>query len=371
MTSKVLLPDYYEKFSCIGFACEDTCCSGWRIPLDDKTKNKYNKIPEINKGIEGSTIKLSSEGNCVFLSDEKMCSIQLKFGEEILSNTCSIYPRNYNLIDGELEASLLLSCPEVARLVLLNPDGINFVNAQNNLETRGVIHKKIDIKKLKHFWDIRIFCIQILQNRDYTISERLFILGMLMIEIQNLADEKILQTIDEFKQYIMSGELKDTLTAAEIPNIQMDFLKSILALLDDGGKGNERYKELLVLIVNHVEYNENYKIAYKTYYSPFMAAHEFILENYLVHSVFTQSFPFNGTQSMFEEYIILCIHYALIRFHLIGLSGVNQGLDFDIIVKLIQSYSKRYDHNPKTNKIIQLVKESGFESVNHLMVLFN
>ena len=32
-------PDYYEKFSCIAGACEDTCCAGWEIDIDDNVAN--------------------------------------------------------------------------------------------------------------------------------------------------------------------------------------------------------------------------------------------------------------------------------------------------------------------------------------------
>ena len=33
----VRYPDYYEKFACIAGACEDTCCAGWEIDLDEET----------------------------------------------------------------------------------------------------------------------------------------------------------------------------------------------------------------------------------------------------------------------------------------------------------------------------------------------
>ena len=30
------IPDYYKEFSCIVADCEDTCCAGWQIVIDEK-----------------------------------------------------------------------------------------------------------------------------------------------------------------------------------------------------------------------------------------------------------------------------------------------------------------------------------------------
>ena len=31
------IPDYYKEFSCIAADCEDTCCAGWQIVIDEKS----------------------------------------------------------------------------------------------------------------------------------------------------------------------------------------------------------------------------------------------------------------------------------------------------------------------------------------------
>ena len=35
---------YFEKFSCIGPACEDTCCAGWKLSVDKRTFQMYRKV---------------------------------------------------------------------------------------------------------------------------------------------------------------------------------------------------------------------------------------------------------------------------------------------------------------------------------------
>jgi len=37
------IPDYYKEFSCIAADCEDTCCAGWQIVIDEKSKRRYAK----------------------------------------------------------------------------------------------------------------------------------------------------------------------------------------------------------------------------------------------------------------------------------------------------------------------------------------
>ena len=40
-------PHYYRKFQCIASECEDTCCAGWEIMIDDKALEKYKKAKAV------------------------------------------------------------------------------------------------------------------------------------------------------------------------------------------------------------------------------------------------------------------------------------------------------------------------------------
>ena len=60
-------PHYYRKFQCIASECEDTCCAGWEIMIDDKALEKYKKA----KGPVGNRLKNSinwKEGSFLQLS---------------------------------------------------------------------------------------------------------------------------------------------------------------------------------------------------------------------------------------------------------------------------------------------------------------
>lgn len=114
-TEMALMPQYVRQFSCIGSECEDTCCQGWRVNIDEETYKKYQRVrdlelkPLLKQGIgrvrsnanaqNYGKIKMNSKGKCPFLSENKLCSIQLKLGADYLSDTCKFYPRVFNRVN--------------------------------------------------------------------------------------------------------------------------------------------------------------------------------------------------------------------------------------------------------------------------------
>src|ERR1017187_7090768 len=37
---------YAQSFRCIGSDCEDTCCQGWGVPIDQAAYEKYQNLPD-------------------------------------------------------------------------------------------------------------------------------------------------------------------------------------------------------------------------------------------------------------------------------------------------------------------------------------
>lgn len=309
----MLVPGYMNHFSCIGSACEDTCCSGWQVSIDQDTYKKYNKVrsdlrPMLDKHVKRNRASNSAENyakiilnedrSCPMLNEEKLCSIQLKLGEEHLSNTCSTYPRIANRVNGVLEKSATLSCPEAARLALLNPNGIEFDETLEELDTRNVIKSEIRTtsgqagsKLSSYFWELRIFTIQVLQTRTYSLADRLIILGLFYqkveqyIEAENIND--IPQLIASYTNMITKGDLENILTGIPaLSTIQMELLKQLIDVRASRGIVNQRYLECLGQFLAGIQYDkeskieeisERYQYAYQTFYQPFMAQHEYVL----------------------------------------------------------------------------------------------
>ncbi|MBR3745963.1 MAG: flagellin lysine-N-methylase [Selenomonadaceae bacterium] len=98
-------PRYVEKFKCDGSKCNARCCKNWNVFIDKKTYEQYSQIkPEADAAEilshmifhderKEHFVMLKADGSCPFLNEKNLCRLQLKYGENFLSVTCSTYPR--------------------------------------------------------------------------------------------------------------------------------------------------------------------------------------------------------------------------------------------------------------------------------------
>ena len=212
--SKRLQPRSYHAFRCIGADCEDTCCVGWIVNVDKPTFEAYQRSddPELGPRLrELVTIRTDSSSDdnyaridlngpsCPFLS-EGWCAIQKKLGEAYLPIMCSAYPRVMNIVDDVLQRSLDLSCPEAARIVLLDPNPMQFDEDEGPPRDPRLAHLSVlrtsnltlapngkSDKPYQYFREIRGFVIWLLQYRAFPLWKRLVILGSLCDQLQEMA----------------------------------------------------------------------------------------------------------------------------------------------------------------------------------------
>lgn len=122
---KHIVPDYYNKFSCIGDKCKHNCCIGWEISIDSVTYDMYKEIKgefgeKLNFGIDhqSSCFKLDEKERCVFLNNRGLCSIICNLGEDYLCDICNDHPRFRNFFQDREEIGLGLCCEEACRIIL-------------------------------------------------------------------------------------------------------------------------------------------------------------------------------------------------------------------------------------------------------------
>ena len=101
-----------------------------------------------------------------------------------------------------------------------------------------------------------------------------------------------------------------------------------------------------------------------------MAGREHILENYLVNYVFKNLFPFSGEKNLFENYIMMVVHYALIKMHLIGMAAFHQDLTDEVVIKLIYSFARVVEHSPQyLQHVLRLLKDNGYSTLAYMAIL--
>lgn len=142
---KKIRPDYYDKFSCIAGQCPITCCQEWKIAVDADTNRRWKKVLppdtmpgcakasrwirylEIQKLCENLStytcmkdgirvIRLDEEHRCPFLAKDKLCRLVLAYGDSILSETCTTFPREVHRFADHEEDTLMPGCPAVIDL---------------------------------------------------------------------------------------------------------------------------------------------------------------------------------------------------------------------------------------------------------------
>ena len=118
------IPYYYSQFACIGSACEDTCCRGWKIGIDVESCHKYRQVPgefgrRLRQDIDWKLrcFRLKDRA-CRFLDDQGLCQIYRELGKDAMCRACRTYPRHREDYGDVQEVMLSLSCPEAARVIL-------------------------------------------------------------------------------------------------------------------------------------------------------------------------------------------------------------------------------------------------------------
>ena len=353
---KLLQPGYFDAFRCIGAACEDTCCTGWIVHIDRSTYAKYQSCtdPEIGPALhtlvtinerssnDDDYAKATLNGSvCAFLSDG-LCSIQRRLGEEYLSKMCATYPRVVNRVDDVVQRSLDLSCPEAARLVLLNSDPLVFVEREFAEREDGGASALVAVdisafgdspEPYREFRAMRRRAISLLQDRSYPIETRLLMLGDLT---PGTSPDRAARV------EILSDLLVARLTSDPCPPRFLECYQEFIGGLEWTGQSTM------------AEIGGRFADAYSRYYAPFMNRHQHILENYLVNYVHRTLFPLGVAESNqrlgnargASQYALLAAHYALVTGLLIGMAGFHRsGFNLAHVVKLIQSCSKTFEHS--------------------------
>lgn len=396
----MFIADYMDEFQCIGDQCEDSCCAGWTVNIDKSSYKKYQKVnaPQLKqlfnhslKRVKGkqlsannyATIKLDANNHCPLLDRKGLCQIHSQMGERALSKTCRTYPRFANSIDGMLEVSATLSCPEVARLALLNKNGIGFKESELDLDGLAGKHQ-VNTKTAsaqspnKYLWQLQLASIELLKDRRIPVWKRLLILGMICQAIDSEAGNLTSELVDKKVQMYL------TLVTSEQSNIKLDNLETdpaitlgligkFIALRQEIGTKQPRFTECYELATNYLTDNQSedadfrarYLDALENHYLPFMAEHEYILENYLVNYVFQSLFPAKPNDSLFENYLTLVVNYTSIRMYLVGMAGaLKEDFSVNHALQLIQTFVKAVEHSSILLKAMRdYFKERGLDSM--------
>ena len=385
-------PEYIREFKCDGSKCNARCCRGWQILIDKKTHAQYSQLDDAEKILALMNFNSERDGyfvaldglNCPFLNENNLCRLQLKYGENFLSETCATYPRRIYDFKKFFERSLTLSCPVAAEIILFRDAPLKFELVDLSEEiSRGLRLEITPVNANEDFYekmfDIQIAAISILQRRTLTLDERLIALGFFL---------------DKFDEIFSSGLTDDALeklfAAYESESFWATFPKMSAAVKFNTEKFWERLLELLVEI-----YSGQLRDRDKKFLSPlietfgivpdeknqvfvtkvaanyerlaaerknFLSRRTMFMENFLVNEFFMNVCPWNFNASVAKNFGVLVVKYKL--FELMTFAASQQNFGDKDLLELAVWFTRQADHEKTfTDSILSVVPDDIFSAM--------
>lgn len=400
--------DSYAGFQCIGNACEDNCCTGWRVPLAEAEFQRYQScehptltpligefvqpVPQVSTRQGGAIrafaeIRLRENGACPFLDEQRWCAMHREAGEEFLSEACDLFPRTLLELDGRVEGVLSLACPEAARQVLQRTPPAQWVEQAEPARAAQYQRRfqRLDTG-LFGAEAIQAVCqeaVNILQVRELPLDARMVLLGIFSGQVHDAmhgkgAEEMLFvcagfagmrqQTADFLVQYaglpvnpehklgVLNRVVMALMSGVSSPRL-LECLNDFM--LGMGTVGGSAHADTLLT---------NYLSGYAEYWHPFEQQHGVMLEQYLVNQAMISLYPFTGAKSSMENFALLTLKYAVLKFIGVGMARQHQRFTPSMLVKLVQSVTRTLEHNPPcTRKLYEQIVEQGWNDLGMLV----
>lgn len=387
---KVLKPSYYDEFKCVGSKCENTCCKGWNITIDELSYKRYksvggkygerlkNSIILNNRKNKSTTwyaeFKLNEDGRCMLLTEDGLCSVYSELGEENMCLTCKIYPRLIKKYNDFCEKNLIMSCPEAARFLCEHTEPLDFVFREEQLNDLELLIKNnyIDKKLYDLFFEVRGFYIDVAQYRTISLWKRLYFIlraqneiatplkqgrrkpieGIIQCIKKEMNSEEIINELNKIEPIL---EVKIRVLSLYLSNDKSETeLQECCEIFKDFIKGNEMQTVVKQWKDIEKEYDEKYHI------------YDYIYENYIVYYIYEYYFKSDNNNIIRELTISYMLLKAmnLLKYIKYGEIDINKIKENIYILSRIVDNSKAY-----LDATIKKLDEIGLWTMEYLLIL--
>lgn len=395
-TVQSVQPRYVGRFSCTGSACEDTCCSGWTVQIDKKTFNAYRqakqpllmermasqvkRIRSLASDAKYARIVMQAETrDCPFL-EEKLCSVQRELGEDKLSDTCATYPRKSRVLGGQHQQALTLSCPEAARLALLAPDAMDFVEVSGKVRVESVIQIRSKQGLTPEMMEsVSLFCLKLMKVSSLSLWQKLAALGVfteqLTVTLKRGGHAVVPALLNDFETMVSSGAIAEALSAM-LPDYAIQATTfSGLWQIKNSRKNSAVQQSVQAMVakglgadpitnlVTQQQLIDNYRSGVQRLPEALKQA-PYLLENFLLNEMFSEGFPF-AEASPYEHFLKLVTQFGLLRFMLaVQCNDAAQLPDAEQMARTVQVFSRKYQHDADFAKRVNgALKNSGWDAL--------
>lgn len=386
-------PDYYDRFSCTADQCPITCCQEWKISVDEHTNKCWKKLAPPANTIPAKTrlsayttfkdgtrvIALNQDHRCPFLSKEKLCKLVLEHGDQVLSETCQVFPRETHTFDTHEEQSLMPCCPAVIDLwkdceTLHFPEvSDQWFQTESDRNSAALDGSSDDVSDALLF-QLRSKLIALMQRSDRTPSQALMESFYILLELYRNDDWNEETLNDYFSESTLTELHKAIFSASPAPEDTIIEDNEILQDLAVNYQKEGLYQSYLNPVLADAEaLAEDYSTEtltrqWETFLQSLKGFHP-LLKNVLANELFSDLLiPGGDLENMLVQMQWMALEYAAVRqsLFLLWLQNGCQELtyeqvrDYLVILMRMTGYDEDDIYEYLENSFEELVWEWGY-----------
>lgn len=377
MANRTLRPVFFGDFHCTAADCVSDCCHGLAIFL---SKNEYERVrgarvpkaleERIRQGVKRTedpnhpdiygAMPLNSTGRCPLQEENGLCALQSACGPQVLPDVCREFPRQQlrARARGYQQQGCTLACGEVIRLLMHLPQGIEFEWIEG--DTAPDTARTVGNVGSEYLHELMDLSIGVLQDRQFTLDERVILLGMAMKELEGIIQNGQISAIPAWStrqaRLLSHSAVRQGLDQIT-PNPQVPMLNSLRTLLIC--RHNRWFPEIVEQVSQNLGLTFSEKEEVSGDYKDYLARREqsrqnrlldgMFWENLLVDAWFTSAFPF-FFENVWRSFLHFCSYYSFMKYMAVGYLG--EGSTERDVLYLFSSCSRVLLHNHRFAKML-------------------
>ncbi len=367
---------FLADFACLGDKCADTCCKGWGMQLDSRTKEKYEKeAPELLDAVDTGEaewiMKRDPNTDYCVKFDNGLCGIHKDKGTDFLGDACHFFPRITRSLGDTHIMTAAPSCPEVTRLALFTNDGMQLEDTATDRVPFSLQDYCPDGLTPEQALTIHTAFLEAAKANDAPSSR-------ILSRISSVARSLDMLDIESWPMAVSFylGQAEGRLPKPEaLPADAFNLLHALVGILS-AAKPSKRSRleqtiheieDMLNVVINRdtlaISTSENSLSNWNKIENQWNGhwSHNYdkILTKYIQLQVSTNLFPFAGLgTNITERMTILGVRYATTRLALLAVCHAHNGNPpEEEVIRAIQSIARFLDHLADPELSLQIYKE--------------
>lgn len=274
------------------------------------------------------------QGRCPMQREDGLCSFQVECGEDAIPEVCRTYPRGVRTAF-ETECSCSNSCEKTLELLFARIDPLRFITMEFAREL-PMTQQPEELEKARRDKEIQRAFIEILQDRRYSLPQRLARLGYSVKNAENSAEWAAGSPAAAIET-ALAGWSADRMNPADGGEGLGMQCQLLLRLAKDSFSLSEFLPEILQNLSVDPDCPPEqaatpqalaaYEAAAAAFAEEF-PQWEVYFEHMLVNLMFFDGFPYSiRNLTLWDEYAGLCAAYACVRFLAIGWHKTHTGME--------------------------------------------